>query len=71
MVAYKKAEYFYQSLFDHRQFHASKMVEADADVDCESNGGRIKENWNIVQNNGKRSKVVYSPQNDLLRTTVY
>ena len=40
------------------------MAEADDDeVDSESNGGRINENWNIVQKKGKRSKVEYSNEN--------
>lgn len=34
-----------------------------AEVDSESNCGRIKENWNIAQNNGKLSEVVYRDEN--------
>ena len=40
-----------------------KMTEADDEVDSESNGGRVKEKSNLVQKNGKRSKVVYSDKN--------
>jgi hypothetical protein len=39
------------------------IAEADDEVDSESNGGRVKENWNIVQKKGKRSKVVKSDEN--------
>jgi hypothetical protein len=39
------------------------MAEADDEVDSESNGCRIKENSNIVQKNGKRSKVEYTYEN--------
>ena len=40
-----------------------KMVEAEADVEREYHGWGIKEDWNIVQNNRKRSKVAYSDEN--------
>lgn len=36
-----------------------KMAEVDPEY-----GRRTKENWNIVGKNGKRSKVVYSDEND-------
>ena len=39
------------------------MAEADNEVDSESNVDRIKENWSIVQKNGKLRKVVYSDEN--------
>ena len=34
-----------------------------AEVDSESNCCRIKDNWNIDRNNGKRNKVVYHDEN--------
>ena len=40
-----------------------KMAEADDEVNSESNSGRIKENWNIVQKKGKGSKVEYREEN--------
>lgn len=39
------------------------MAEVDADVEREYNGGGIKENWNVVQKNIKRSKEADSDEN--------
>jgi hypothetical protein len=40
------------------------MAEAEVEVNSEYHGDRFKENWSIVQKNGKRSKVVYSDEKD-------